>query len=93
MRAFQTVAVCARGEPTHASVITPLSLPSLPPSLPAYIQTSRALMICASLLGLPGMLLVLMSMPCVRLQNDTSAIKQRRARVGGVFFIIMGEET
>lgn len=50
-------------------------------------------MICASLLGLPGMLLVLMSMPCVRLQNDTSAIKQRRARVGGVFFIIMGEET
>ncbi|XP_036936021.1 claudin-11b [Acanthopagrus latus] len=58
-------------------------------TLPAYIQTSRALMICASLLGLPGMLLVLMSMPCVRLPNDTSAIKQRRARVGGVFFIIM----
>nr|XP_046227207.1 claudin-11b [Scatophagus argus] len=58
-------------------------------TLPAYVQTSRALMICACLLGLPAMLLVLMSMPCVRLQNDTSAIKQRRARVGGVLFILM----
>ncbi|TKS87368.1 Claudin-11 [Collichthys lucidus] len=58
-------------------------------TLPAYVQTSRALMICACLLGLPSMLLVLMSMPCVRLQNDTSAIKQRRARVGGVLVILM----
>ncbi|XP_069563002.1 claudin-11b [Brachyistius frenatus] len=58
-------------------------------TLPAYVQTSRALMICACLLGLPAMLLVLMSMPCVRMQNDTSAIKQRRARVGGVLFLIM----
>ncbi|XP_041669565.1 claudin-11-like [Cheilinus undulatus] len=58
-------------------------------SLPAYIQTSRALMICACLLGLPAMLLVLMSMPCVRLQNDTITVKQRRARVGGVLFILM----
>ncbi|XP_022623483.1 claudin-11 [Seriola dumerili] len=58
-------------------------------TLPAYIQTSRALMICACLLGLPAMLLVLMSMPCVRLQNDTSAVKLRRGRVGGVLFILM----
>ncbi|XP_070709101.1 claudin-11b [Pempheris klunzingeri] len=58
-------------------------------TLPAYVQTSRALMICACLLGLPSMLLVLMSMPCVRLQNDTSAIKRRRALVGGVLFILM----
>ncbi|KAL7373911.1 hypothetical protein ABVT39_017474 [Epinephelus coioides] len=58
-------------------------------TLPAYVQTSRALMICACLLGLPAMLLVLMSMPCVRLQNDNSAVKQRRARVGGILFIIM----
>lgn len=58
-------------------------------TLPAYVQTSRALMICACLLGLPAMLLVLMSMPCVRLQNDSSAIKQRRALVGGVLFILM----
>ncbi|XP_075996383.1 claudin-11-like [Genypterus blacodes] len=58
-------------------------------SLPAYVQTSRALMIISCLLGLPAMLLVLMSMPCVRLLNDSSAIKQRRAQVGGVLFIIM----
>ncbi|XP_074477335.1 claudin-11-like [Sebastes fasciatus] len=58
-------------------------------TLPAYIQTSRALMICACLLGLPAMLLVLMGMPCVRLQNDSFAIKLRRARVGGVLFILM----
>ncbi|XP_028288200.1 claudin-11-like [Parambassis ranga] len=58
-------------------------------TLPAYVQTSRALMICACLLGLPAMLLVLTSMPCVRLQNDTSAIKHCRARVGGVLFILM----
>lgn len=64
-----------------------------PPPLSAYIQTSRALMVCACLLGLPAMLLVLMSMPCIRLQNYSSAVKLRRARVGGVLFIIMCEET
>ncbi|XP_044032006.1 claudin-11-like [Siniperca chuatsi] len=59
-------------------------------TLPAHVQTSRALMICACLLGLPAMLLVLTSMPCIRLQNDSSAIKLLRARVGGVLFILMG---
>uniref|UniRef100_A0A3Q4H6Y9 Claudin-11 n=1 Tax=Neolamprologus brichardi TaxID=32507 RepID=A0A3Q4H6Y9_NEOBR len=54
-----------------------------------YVQTARALMICACLLGLPATLLILMSMACVRLQNDTSAVKKRRARVGGVLFIFM----
>ncbi|XP_056155761.1 claudin-11-like [Lampris incognitus] len=58
-------------------------------TLPAYIQTSRALMICSCLLGLPAMLLVLMSMPCVRLLNDTSASKQRRGLVGGVLMLLM----
>ncbi|XP_039982315.1 claudin-11b [Xiphias gladius] len=58
-------------------------------TLPAYVQTSRALMICACLLGLPAMLLVLMAMPCVRLQSDTSAVKRRRGRVGGALFIFM----
>ncbi|KAM9839383.1 claudin-11b [Aulostomus maculatus] len=58
-------------------------------TLPAYVQTSRALMVCACLLGLPAMLLVLMSMPCVRLQNDSSAIKLRRSRVGGVLILLM----
>ncbi|XP_068565629.1 claudin-11b [Cebidichthys violaceus] len=58
-------------------------------SLPAYVQTSRALMICASLLGLPAMLLVLMSMPCVKLQTDNFTIKQRRALAGGILYILM----
>ncbi|KAM9333770.1 claudin-11b [Pholidichthys leucotaenia] len=58
-------------------------------TLPAYIQTSRALMICACLLGLPAVTLVLLSMSCVRLQNDSAAIKRRRARVGGVLFLFM----
>uniref|UniRef100_A0A3P8RYG8 Claudin n=1 Tax=Amphiprion percula TaxID=161767 RepID=A0A3P8RYG8_AMPPE len=58
-------------------------------TLPAYIQTSRALMILACLLGLPSMLLVLLSMRCVRLQNDSMEVKRRRARVGGVLYLIM----
>nr|XP_057916478.1 claudin-11-like [Doryrhamphus excisus] len=59
-------------------------------NLPAYIQTSRALMVCACLLGLPAMLLVLMSTSCVRLLHDSSTIKQRRARVGGSLLLLMG---
>lgn len=46
-------------------------------------------MICACLLGLPAIMLVLMSMYCIRLPNDTSAVKMKRARVGGVLFILM----
>lgn len=58
-------------------------------TLPAHIQTSRALMISACLLGLPALLLVLMAMPCIRLQNDTSTNKLQRSRIGGVLYIIM----
>lgn len=48
-------------------------------------------MVCACLLGLPAVLLVLMSMPCIRLQNDSSTVRQRRSRVGGVLFLCVGE--
>ncbi|KAK0149227.1 Claudin-11 [Merluccius polli] len=58
-------------------------------SLPAYIQVCRALMITACLLGLPAILLVLLSLPCVRLANDSSAIKRCRALVGAVLILIM----
>ncbi|XP_029001480.1 claudin-11b [Betta splendens] len=58
-------------------------------NLPAHIQTARALMILACLMGLPGMMLLLTSMPCVRLPNDSSAIKKLRARAGSVLFILM----
>ncbi|CAL1596400.1 unnamed protein product [Knipowitschia caucasica] len=58
-------------------------------SLPAHIQTSRALMVSASLLGLPALLMVLMAMPCVRFQNDTSTNKLQRSRIGGALYIVM----
>lgn len=70
-------------------VSPPVSLSPISP--PAYVQTSRALMVCACLLGLPAVLLVLMSMPCIRLQNDSSTVRQRRSRVGGVLFLCVGE--
>ncbi|XP_012706679.2 claudin-11 [Fundulus heteroclitus] len=59
-------------------------------SLPAYVQVSRALMIAACLLGVPAILLVLMSMPCIRLPTSyPTAVKKRNTRVGGALFIIM----
>ncbi|KAM4718926.1 claudin-11-like [Anableps anableps] len=59
-------------------------------SLPAYLQVSRALMVSACLLGVPALLLVLVSMPCIRLPSSSSAtVKKRRTRVGGVLFIVM----
>ncbi|CAL8292515.1 unnamed protein product [Lota lota] len=58
-------------------------------NLPAYLQTSRALMIIACLLGLPAILLVMTSLPCVRMPNDSATIKRRRALVGGVLILLM----
>ncbi|TRY95260.1 hypothetical protein DNTS_012199 [Danionella cerebrum] len=47
--------------------------------IPAYIQTSRALMVSASLLGLPALALLLLAMPCVKLSQETHETKHRRA--------------
>ncbi|XP_060756789.1 claudin-11b [Neoarius graeffei] len=58
-------------------------------SLPAYIQTSRALMVCASLLGLPSMLLALLATPCVRLGDESDGTKRKRALFGGILTLIM----
>ncbi|KAK1806499.1 hypothetical protein P4O66_005008, partial [Electrophorus voltai] len=54
-----------------------------------YIQISRALMISASLLGLPCMMLVLLAMPCVKLNHETESTKRRRAITGGVLILLM----
>lgn len=59
----------------------------------AHVQASRAMMVCACLLGLPAMLLVLTSTSCVRLPHDPNASKKRRARVGGGLILLMGEGT
>lgn len=58
-------------------------------TLPAYIQTSRALMITASILGLPAMVLVLMAMPCINLGNEHESAKHRRSVLGGVLILLM----
>ncbi|XP_010888421.1 claudin-11 isoform X1 [Esox lucius] len=58
-------------------------------TLPAYIQACRALMVCACLLGLPAVGLVLMSMPCVRLEDEIPATKRRRAVLGCALLFIM----
>ncbi|KAI5091970.1 claudin-11 [Silurus meridionalis] len=58
-------------------------------SLPAYIQTSRALMVSASLLGLPAVLMGLLATPCVRLGDESDGTKRKRALFGGILTLIM----
>ncbi|XP_056151896.1 claudin-11a [Lampris incognitus] len=57
--------------------------------LPAYIQTTRALMITGSILGLPAVLLVLMSMPCISLGDEPQSSKNKRSVLGGVLILIV----
>ncbi|XP_008309791.2 claudin-11a [Cynoglossus semilaevis] len=57
--------------------------------LPAYIQTTRALMITGSIFGLPAVGMLLMSMPCISLGNDPLSSKNKRTVVGGVLIIIV----
>lgn len=57
--------------------------------LPAYIQTSRALMVTASLLGLPSLTLALLAMPCVKLNQDTEDTKYKRAVLGGILILFI----
>lgn len=58
--------------------------------LPAYIQTTRALMIAGSILGLPAAGLLLMSMPCINLGNEPQSSKNKRAVIGGVITLVVG---
>ncbi|XP_010781313.1 claudin-11a [Notothenia coriiceps] len=57
--------------------------------LPAYIQTARALMITGSILGLPALGMILMSMPCISLGNEPQASKNKRIILGGVLVLIV----
>ncbi|KAF3700994.1 Claudin-11 [Channa argus] len=56
--------------------------------LPAYIQTTRALMITGSILGLPAVGMLLMSMPCISLGSETQSSKNKRTILGGVLTLI-----
>ncbi|XP_041667865.1 claudin-11a isoform X1 [Cheilinus undulatus] len=58
--------------------------------LPAYIQTTRALMITGSILGLPAVIICLMSMPCISLGNEAQSSKNKRTILGGVLILIVG---
>ncbi|KAK2814754.1 hypothetical protein Q7C36_023020 [Tachysurus vachellii] len=58
-------------------------------TLPAYIQTSRALMVSASLLGLPSVLLALLATPCVRLGDESDGTKRKQALFGGILALIV----
>ncbi|KAF6728273.1 Claudin-11 [Oryzias melastigma] len=57
--------------------------------LPAYIQITRALMVTASILGLPAVGILLMSMPCINLGNDPQSSKNKRAILGGVLLLLV----
>ncbi|XP_028294220.1 claudin-11a [Gouania willdenowi] len=57
--------------------------------LPAYIQTTRALMIIGSILGLPAVGILLMSMPCISLCNEPQSSKNKRAIMGGVLVLLV----
>lgn len=57
--------------------------------LAAYIQMTRALMITGSLLGLPAVGMLLMSMPCISFGNEPQSSKNKRAIVGGVLILIV----
>nr|XP_019953427.1 PREDICTED: claudin-11 [Paralichthys olivaceus] len=57
--------------------------------LPAYIQTARALMVTGSILGLPAVGMLLMSMPCINLGNEPQSSKNRRTILGGVLILIV----
>lgn len=61
------------------------------PDPAVYIQTTRALMIIASILGLPAAGILLMSMPCINLGNDLQSSKNKRAILGGVLLLLVGK--
>lgn len=57
----------------------------------AYIQTSRALMVTASILGLPAVALVLMSMSCINLGSEPESAKNKRSVLGGTIMLLTGK--
>lgn len=48
-------------------------------------------MIIGSILGLLAVVLLLMSMPCISLGNEAQSSKNKRAILGGVLMVAVGE--
>lgn len=61
--------------------------------LPGYVQACRALMIAASVLGLPAILLLLTVLPCIRMGHEPGVAKYRRAQLAGVMLILLGKHS
>ncbi|XP_048719387.1 claudin-11 isoform X2 [Caretta caretta] len=57
--------------------------------LPGYVQACRALMIAATVLGLPAVFLLLTVLPCIRMGHEPGAAKYRRSQLGGVLLILL----
>ncbi|OXB82506.1 UNVERIFIED_CONTAM: hypothetical protein H355_000764 [Colinus virginianus] len=58
--------------------------------LPGYVQACRALMIAASVLGLPAIFLLITVLPCIRMGHEPGAAKYRRSQLGGILIILLG---
>ncbi|POI35527.1 hypothetical protein CIB84_000722 [Bambusicola thoracicus] len=57
--------------------------------LPGYVQACRALMIAASVLGLPAIFLLITVLPCIRMGHEPGAAKYRRSQLGGILIILL----
>nr|XP_009672089.1 PREDICTED: claudin-11 [Struthio camelus australis] len=56
-----------------------------------YVQACRALMIAASVLGLPAIFLLITVLPCIRMGHEPGAAKYRRSQLGGILIILLGK--
>uniref|UniRef100_A0A803VX75 Claudin n=3 Tax=Passeriformes TaxID=9126 RepID=A0A803VX75_FICAL len=54
-----------------------------------YVQACRALMIAASVLGLPAIFLLITVLPCIRMGHEPGAAKYRRSQLGGILIILL----
>lgn len=64
---------------------------SVPAAHPGHIQSARALMVVAVLLGFVGMVLSVVGMKCTRVGDSNPTAKGRIAISGGALFLLAGE--
>lgn len=76
--------------PTHPSPLLRPPAQSLPPC-PGHIQSARALMVVAVLLGFVAMVLSVVGMKCTRVGDSNPIAKSRIAISGGALFLLAGE--
>uniref|UniRef100_A0ACB8FB30 Claudin-11 n=1 Tax=Sphaerodactylus townsendi TaxID=933632 RepID=A0ACB8FB30_9SAUR len=55
-----------------------------------YVQACRALMIAATVLGLPAVFLLVTVLPCIRMGHEPGVAKYRRSQLGGILLILLG---